>query len=212
MSAIGPKRTSVVAPHMSAFGGKADVTVCQANVCFWPKAGIAGVVQCRTLLSRHLHRGQIEWCHSECKPVLADRRIFAGARKTKGGRGKLIGNNFLDYVPIVTREQDDPISGAVRPSNLLLYSGRAHSGRVGQQEVGTCQSRFRCQLAEYLDEHRLQIRLPSGIWRKPDGRQRPRDASAKTRCDGCGPCPDDGASSWLTTGSECSDDQDIPWT
>ena len=26
MSAIGPKRTSVVAPHMSAFGGKADMT------------------------------------------------------------------------------------------------------------------------------------------------------------------------------------------
>ena len=24
MSAIGPKRTSLVAPHMSAFGGKAD--------------------------------------------------------------------------------------------------------------------------------------------------------------------------------------------
>src|SRR5215475_1563464 len=28
MSAIGPKRTSPVAPHMSAFGGKADMTVC----------------------------------------------------------------------------------------------------------------------------------------------------------------------------------------
>ena len=28
MSAIGPKRTSVSAPHMSAFGGKADMTVC----------------------------------------------------------------------------------------------------------------------------------------------------------------------------------------
>jgi hypothetical protein len=27
MSAIGPKRTSLVAPHMSAFGGKADITV-----------------------------------------------------------------------------------------------------------------------------------------------------------------------------------------
>jgi len=26
MSAIGPKRTSPVAPHMSAFGGKADMT------------------------------------------------------------------------------------------------------------------------------------------------------------------------------------------
>src|SRR5512132_1608224 len=28
MSAIGPKRTSLAAPHMSAFGGKADMTVC----------------------------------------------------------------------------------------------------------------------------------------------------------------------------------------
>jgi hypothetical protein len=26
MSAFGPKRTSLVAPHMSAFGGKADIT------------------------------------------------------------------------------------------------------------------------------------------------------------------------------------------
>ena len=28
MTAYGPKRTSVVAPHMFAFGGKADMTVC----------------------------------------------------------------------------------------------------------------------------------------------------------------------------------------
>jgi hypothetical protein len=28
MSAIGPKRTSLVAPHMSAFGGKADMALC----------------------------------------------------------------------------------------------------------------------------------------------------------------------------------------
>ena len=27
-SAIGPKRTSLVAPHMSAFGGKADIAFC----------------------------------------------------------------------------------------------------------------------------------------------------------------------------------------
>ena len=27
MSAIGPKQTSLVAPHMSAFGGKADMTL-----------------------------------------------------------------------------------------------------------------------------------------------------------------------------------------
>ena len=28
MSAIGPKRTSLAAPHMSAFGGKADMALC----------------------------------------------------------------------------------------------------------------------------------------------------------------------------------------
>jgi hypothetical protein len=34
MSAFGPKRTSQFAPHMSAFGAKADMTFCDANVCF----------------------------------------------------------------------------------------------------------------------------------------------------------------------------------
>src|SRR5215471_2527481 len=33
MSAIGPKRTSIVAPHMSAFGCKADMPFCTAHVC-----------------------------------------------------------------------------------------------------------------------------------------------------------------------------------
>jgi hypothetical protein len=28
---FGPKRTSLVAPHMSAFGGKADIPSCDAN-------------------------------------------------------------------------------------------------------------------------------------------------------------------------------------
>ena len=32
MSAIGPKRTSPVAPHMSAFGGKADIAPASQNV------------------------------------------------------------------------------------------------------------------------------------------------------------------------------------
>ena len=34
MSAFGTKRTFAHALHMSAFGGKADMTVCIANVCF----------------------------------------------------------------------------------------------------------------------------------------------------------------------------------
>ena len=38
MSAIGPKQTSASALHMSAFGGKADIAFCGANVRFWSKA------------------------------------------------------------------------------------------------------------------------------------------------------------------------------
>jgi len=34
MSAFGPKQTSASALHMSAFGGKADMTYCDANVRF----------------------------------------------------------------------------------------------------------------------------------------------------------------------------------
>jgi hypothetical protein len=34
MSAYDPKRTSLVAPHMSAFGGKADMTFRGAHVAF----------------------------------------------------------------------------------------------------------------------------------------------------------------------------------
>ena len=34
MSAIGTKRTSLVAMHMSAFGCKADMALCTAHVCF----------------------------------------------------------------------------------------------------------------------------------------------------------------------------------
>ena len=33
-SAIGTKRTYRVAPHMSAFGGRADMVLCTAHVCF----------------------------------------------------------------------------------------------------------------------------------------------------------------------------------
>ena len=34
MSAIGTKRTWASALHMSAFGGRADMTYCTAHVCF----------------------------------------------------------------------------------------------------------------------------------------------------------------------------------
>jgi hypothetical protein len=34
LSAFDPKRTSLAAAHMSAFGGKADMAYCNAYVCF----------------------------------------------------------------------------------------------------------------------------------------------------------------------------------
>jgi hypothetical protein len=39
MSAIGPQQTSSAAPQMSALGGKADMPLCAANVCFWTQSG-----------------------------------------------------------------------------------------------------------------------------------------------------------------------------
>src|SRR4030095_4670753 len=36
-----PKQTWASALHMSAFGGKADMTFCNANVCFCPKRTLA---------------------------------------------------------------------------------------------------------------------------------------------------------------------------
>jgi hypothetical protein len=55
-SAIGPKRTFVAAPHVSAFGGKADMAICTAKCplmtpdittalnAVWQFATIIGVV------------------------------------------------------------------------------------------------------------------------------------------------------------------------
>ena len=40
-SAFGTKRTSLVAPHMSAFGGKADMCRATRDVRFVPKADTA---------------------------------------------------------------------------------------------------------------------------------------------------------------------------
>jgi len=39
MSAFDPKRTSLVAPHMSVFGGKADLTIALPNDRFWEQCG-----------------------------------------------------------------------------------------------------------------------------------------------------------------------------
>jgi hypothetical protein len=45
-SAFVPKRTSIAAPHMSAFGGKADMTVCGKSAFAVAIGGKADVPFC----------------------------------------------------------------------------------------------------------------------------------------------------------------------
>jgi len=42
----------MVAPHMSAFGGKADMAFCAAYVCFWPKRTCPSQLRMATLGSK----------------------------------------------------------------------------------------------------------------------------------------------------------------
>ena len=46
MSAFGPKRTSLAAPHMSAFGGKADMTICDMSAFAVAIGGKADMAFC----------------------------------------------------------------------------------------------------------------------------------------------------------------------
>jgi hypothetical protein len=46
MSAFGPKQTYAVAPHMSAIGGKADMTVCRSPVSRSLLGGKADIAFC----------------------------------------------------------------------------------------------------------------------------------------------------------------------
>src|SRR5262245_53064513 len=69
MSAYGPKRTSLVAPHMSAFEGKADITIAPQNVRCRPmlskkdfEGGLRAILiqnlfQTRKIDSKSQHRG-----------------------------------------------------------------------------------------------------------------------------------------------------------
>src|SRR5262249_46817277 len=64
MSAIGPKRTSLVAPHMSALEGKADMAVCERSafaVAIGGKADMslcAAHVRVAAVRARHSHKAR----------------------------------------------------------------------------------------------------------------------------------------------------------
>jgi hypothetical protein len=79
------------------------------------------------------YRGHICGRHCKGELVAAHYGLLLGAHKVKSGRRKAIGNYLLQHLGIVTREQNDPVGRAVRPSDLLLGRGRACFGRVGYQ-------------------------------------------------------------------------------
>src|SRR5262245_34109912 len=78
MSAFGPKRTSLVALHMSAFGGKADMTLCGCLLS-WSLLGVK-----RTCVAA-LHESAYDPKRSAvrfCRPVI-------GRRSTRKPRARL---------------------------------------------------------------------------------------------------------------------------
>ena len=64
MSAIGTKRTSLVALHMSAFGGKADMPFCSAMSAYDPKRTL-GLQNCDSSY-RQLGGTQRQLCTIGC--------------------------------------------------------------------------------------------------------------------------------------------------
>ena len=59
MSAFGPKQTWALALHMSAFGGKADMTVCTAHTVMDKTHDVSARVAKKPIRGRHSER--IEW-------------------------------------------------------------------------------------------------------------------------------------------------------
>jgi hypothetical protein len=89
MSAYGPKRTFLVAPHMSAFGGKADITRThrhtQRNAGFHQKHGQVSRMACITpICALALHFSMCSFAHSRKASTIAsfDTNDFGHAKET----------------------------------------------------------------------------------------------------------------------------------
>src|SRR5437773_12514598 len=73
--------------------------------------------------------------HGEGKPVASRRGFLPGTRKAKGRCRKPVRDYLLQRLRVITREQNNPVGGAVRSAYLLLGRGRARFRRVGKQEM-----------------------------------------------------------------------------
>jgi hypothetical protein len=77
MSAIGPKQTWTIAPHMSAFMGKADMTFCGSRFRgrYWVQSGHCGLRRTCLLLTQSEHRRfRIAAAQTDPEPHFAGRK------------------------------------------------------------------------------------------------------------------------------------------
>jgi hypothetical protein len=82
-------------------------------------------------------------CHGERKRVPSSDHVILSAHASKNRRRKPLRHDLVNDLPVVSREQNDPIGGAVRSANLLLGCEGARLWGARQKQMGTSQSRLR---------------------------------------------------------------------
>src|SRR5262245_30873599 len=132
MSAFGPKQTSLVAPHMSAFGGKADITYGKADIEKWPLLTQADILPWRE--NEDLPR--IEYCREPAvggdmqrrggsgQPVKGERqRMKPKARKVPTAATSIADRDEL--LDQRTRERDEALEQLAATSGVLRVISRS---------------------------------------------------------------------------------------
>jgi hypothetical protein len=159
MSAYDPKRTSQVAPHMSALGGKADMAHCSAKC---PLLTQSGHVVCGTVSRQIVHSNERTACktsalryvtlyHSALCPAAAGPPV-----PPSPGRCALV-----SYIFAGSRQASEgglmPRDGAIIFGNLI---GKLHVLLVAWRSCMLVEPRTRVAMAKSRKKFWLNSRLP----------------------------------------------------
>src|SRR5262249_48509421 len=124
VSAIGPKRTSLVAPHMSAFGGKAHIIQGKADIEKWPLLTQADILPWRESedLPRIEHRreppgGDMQRRGGSGQPAKRQRTNRPKVRKAPAARVSTA--NLQEKLDQRTRELDEALQQQTATSEVL---------------------------------------------------------------------------------------------
>jgi hypothetical protein len=121
MSAIGPKRTSVVAPHMSAFGGKADMTVLRESAFAVAIGGKAPTTEVRK-------RSSAAWSRPGAPKHRGAQFVCTRLEKPRALGSRLNGSSHL-VIPAAAARRD---WCAADPSPLATGRRRKRQQRSGR--------------------------------------------------------------------------------